>query len=91
MDGQVQLLYKNIIILILNINRWQKDSRRCFRKNTSFAQNMNYYYYYFLLLGKCCHYRGITLLPGQSFENTTGPYCFQCICSEDGDNLKCCG
>lgn len=42
-------------------------------------------------LGHCCHYGEITLLPGQSYENTTGPYCYQCICSGDGDSLRCCG
>uniref|UniRef100_A0A8W8HSU1 Uncharacterized protein n=1 Tax=Magallana gigas TaxID=29159 RepID=A0A8W8HSU1_MAGGI len=41
--------------------------------------------------GHCCHYGEITLLPGQSYENTTGPYCYQCICSGDGDSLRCCG
>lgn len=42
-------------------------------------------------LGHCCHYGEITLLPGQSYETTTGPYCYQCTCSGDGDSLRCCG
>eukprot|EP00105_Crassostrea_gigas_P033608 XP_011457050.1 PREDICTED: beta-microseminoprotein-like [Crassostrea gigas] len=40
--------------------------------------------------GYYCRYKGRIILPGRSYERTTGPNCFKCTCSEDGTFLSCC-
>uniref|UniRef100_K1Q0J1 Uncharacterized protein n=1 Tax=Magallana gigas TaxID=29159 RepID=K1Q0J1_MAGGI len=40
--------------------------------------------------GYYCPYKGRAIMPGRSYEKTTGPNCFKCTCSEDGKSLNCC-